>query len=114
MRAIAFRLMKPGQIDYGDPRQVLPHQPVRFQQPRQALPCTLGLHGQQLAGGRHQLFLRQEAVARRQVVIQFKQNARFHPPGVIPRHTQLNGKTVHRPEGGVQPLVHQQIRVIVQ
>ena len=39
--------------------------------------------------------------------LQFKQDSGLHPPGVVPRHAQLNSKAVNRSKGRVKPLVHE-------
>ena len=111
---VGFRLIKIRQIDHGNARQLLPYQPVSFQQPLNTLPDMFLLHTQQLAGGRNQLLLRQETVTGQKVIIQFKQNTGFHPPGIIAGHTQFDGKPVHGPERGFQSFIHQKVRIIVQ
>ena len=49
-----------------------------------------------------------------EVVGQFKLHPGFHPPGVVPRHAQFDGESIHRAEFRFQLLVHQQIGVVIQ
>ena len=92
---------------------MLPNQPVRFQKPRNPIPNGLGLHAEQLGRSRGKLVLGKEAVPGGEIIIQFKRNSRFHPPGVVSCHTQLNGEAVHRLEGGLQALVHEQVGIVI-
>ena len=107
LTAIYFRFVQPWKVVNGDARQRAAHQAVGFQQPPDALFHRFAVHAQQLADRQLQLVLREEAVSCREIVIQLKQDSGLHPPGVVPRHAQLNGKTVYRPEGRVQSLVHE-------
>ena len=108
-----FRFKQNRQINHHNSRQGLPHQPLPFQQPLDALADGFPGYVQKLGGGGHQLFLRQETVAAGQVIIQFKQNPCLNPAGIISGHAQLNGESVHCPEGGLQSLLHQKVRIIV-
>ena len=49
-----------------------------------------------------------------EVIAQFEEDARLHPPGIVSRHTQRNGEAVHGIEGRIQTLVHQEIRVVIE
>ena len=114
-RALGFRLVQLRKINHRNARKLLSHQPVGLQKPGNALLHRLiAFHLQKPGGGRNQLFLRQEAVAAGEIIAQLKQSARFHPPGIVPGNAQADGKLIHRPEGGVQLLVHQKVRVIIQ
>ena len=114
-RALGFRLVQLRKINHRDTRKGFPHQPVGFQKPGNALLHRLvAIQLQKPGGGRNQLFLRQEAVAAGEIIAQLKQSARLHPPGIVPGNAQADGKLVYRPEGGVQLLVHQQVRVIIE
>jgi len=107
LTAIHFRFVQPWKVVNGDARQRTAHQAVGFQQPADAFFYRFSVHAQQLADRQLQLVLREEAVSCREIVIQLKQDSGFHPPGVVPRHAQLNGEAIHRPEGRVQSLVHE-------
>ena len=112
--AEALRLVKLRQIQNGNPRQSVRLQPLGFQQP---LRCLLGngrVNGQQLGGGGNQLVPGQKAVTGGEIVPQLKQQPRLCPPGVVRRHPQGDGEVVHRPEGGIQPLIHEKIGVIIK
>ena len=106
--------MDPGQIIHRDPRQMRPHQPLPLEQPLHALFDGLRLHGQELGRGANQPVLRQKAVPRGQIVLQLKEDSGLHPPGIVSGDPQRNGEPIHRPEGGLQGVIHQKVRVIVQ
>ena len=105
--AIHFRFIQPWKIINGDTCQRTAHQTVCFQQPPDAFFYRFSVHAQQLTDRQLQLVLRQKAVPRREIVVQFKQDSGLHPPGVVPRHAQLNSKAVNRSKGRVKPLVHE-------
>ena len=109
-----LRFKKLRQIANCDPGQPVPHQAAVFNQNLQPGGYHIGSHIQQLGGGLDQFLFRQEAVAGQQIIAQFKHQARFQSPGIIACHTQFYRKAVHRAEGGIQPFVHQQVRIIVQ
>ena len=49
-----------------------------------------------------------------QVVVQFKENAGFHPAGIVAGYTQLDGEAVHGTKGGFQAVLHQKIGIVVE
>ena len=112
--AVGLRLVQLRQIIHRNSREAIPYQPFSLDQPRYGFDHRIRLHVQKLCRRGLQLVLGQEAVSRRQVIAQFKQNPRFHPPGVIRRHAKLDGKPIHRPEGGIQSVIHQKIGIVVE
>ena len=112
--AVDLRFIKGGQIDNGDTRKHSTYKLLRFHQLLQRAFCHGRLHRKQRGGGTDELFLRQEAVTGTQVVTQLEENACLYPAGVIPCKAQVDGKTIHRPEGRIQTFLRQQIGVIIE
>ena len=106
--------MELGQIIHLNARQGIRDDSLRLLGPGNPSTDRFQIHRQQLGRGGCQLFLRKEAVTGGQIVGKLKQQASLHPPGVIPRYPQLDGKSIHRAERSLQALIHQKIWVVIQ
>ena len=89
------------------------HHPLRLLRLAESLLHRFRRNIQELGGGGNQLFFRQEAVPGREVIAQLKEDTGLHPAGVVPCHPQLNGEAIHRPEGGIQAVIHQKVGIII-